>query len=171
MRCPACGHLRDRVVDSRQTEDGRSIRRRRECETCGGRFTTFERIETAMVQVRKRNGDVEPFDASKVAAGVSAACKSRPVDPGQIAVLVADVEDALRSLGKEVTSDEVGLEVLLRLRSCRPGTSSCGRCSPRTVRCSAAGPVGAPDRQAGSTLGVWSSRISRSKSEMVSKPL
>lgn len=117
MRCPACGHLRDRVVDSRQTEDGRSIRRRRECETCGGRFTTFERVETAMVQVRKRNGDVEPFDASKVAAGVSAACKSRPVDPGQIAVLVADVEDALRSLGKEVSSDEVGLEVLLRLRA------------------------------------------------------
>lgn len=116
MRCPACGHLRDRVVDSRQTEDGRSIRRRRECETCGGRFTTFERIETAMVQVRKRTGDVEPFDASKVAAGVSAACKSRPVDPGQIAVLVADVEDALRSLAKVVTSDEVGLEVLLRLR-------------------------------------------------------
>jgi transcriptional repressor NrdR len=105
------------VVDSRQTEDGRSIRRRRQCETCGGRFTTFERIETATVQVRKRTGDVEPFDASKVAAGVSAACKSRPVDPGQIAVLVADVEDALRSLGKEVSSDEVGLEVLLRLRA------------------------------------------------------
>ena len=117
MRCPACGNLRDRVVDSRQTEDGRSIRRRRECESCGGRFTTFERIETASVAVRKRSGDVEPFDASKVAAGVSAACKSRPVDPGQIAVLVADVEDALRSLGKEVTSDEVGLEVLLRLRA------------------------------------------------------
>jgi transcriptional repressor NrdR len=105
------------VVDSRQTEDGRSIRRRRECETCGGRFTTFERVETALVQVRKRSGGVEGFDASKVAAGVSAACKSRPVDPGQIAVLVADVEDALRSLGKEVTSDEVGLEVLLRLRA------------------------------------------------------
>lgn len=117
MRCPACGHLRDRVVDSRQTEDGRSIRRRRECETCGGRFTTFERVETSLVQVRKRSGVVEGFDASKVAAGVSAACKSRPVDPGQIAVLVADVEDALRSLGKEVTSDEVGLEVLLRLRA------------------------------------------------------
>jgi transcriptional repressor NrdR len=117
MRCHACGNLRDRVVDSRQTEDGRSIRRRRECETCGGRFTTFERIETALVQVRKRSGEVEPFDASKVAAGVSAACKSRPVDPGQIAVLVADVEDALRSMGKEVTSDEVGLEVLLRLRA------------------------------------------------------
>ena len=117
MRCPACGNLRDRVVDSRQAEDGRSIRRRRECESCGGRFTTFERIETATVQVKKRTGDVEPFDASKVAAGVSAACKSRPVDPGQIAVLVADVEDALRSMHKVVTSDEVGLEVLLRLRA------------------------------------------------------
>jgi len=117
MRCPACGNLRDRVVDSRQAEDGRSIRRRRECETCGGRFTTFERIETATVQVRKRAGDVEPFDASKVAAGVSAACKSRPVDPGQIAVLVADVEDALRSMNKVVSSDEVGLEVLVRLRA------------------------------------------------------
>jgi transcriptional repressor NrdR len=116
MRCPGCGNLRDRVVDSRQAEDGRSIRRRRECETCGGRFTTFERIETATVQVRKRSGDVEPFDASKVAAGVSAACKSRPVDPGQIAVLVADVEDALRSMHKVVSSDEVGLEVLVRLR-------------------------------------------------------
>ena len=117
MRCPGCGNVRDRVVDSRQAEDGRSIRRRRECESCGGRFTTFERIETATVQVRKRSGDVEPFDASKVAAGVSAACKSRPVDPGQIAVLVADVEDALRSMNKVVSSDEVGLEVLLRLRA------------------------------------------------------
>ncbi len=117
MRCPACGNLRDRVVDSRQAEDGRSIRRRRECESCGGRFTTFERVETTSVQVRKRSGEVEPFDASKVAAGVSAACKSRPVVPGQIAVLVADVEDALRCKGKEVSSDEVGLEVLVRLRA------------------------------------------------------
>jgi transcriptional repressor NrdR len=117
MRCPGCGNLRDRVVDSRQAEDGRSIRRRRECEDCGSRFTTFERVETATVQVRKRSGGIEPFDASKVAAGVSAACKSRPVDPGQIAVLVADVEDALRSMNKVVSSDEVGLEVLRRLRA------------------------------------------------------
>ena len=117
MRCPFCGHDDTQVKDSRPSDDNAAIRRRRLCPACGGRFTTFERVETAMVQVRKRTGDVEPFDASKVAAGVSAACKSRPVDPGQIAVLVADVEDALRSLGKEVTSDEVGLEVLLRLRA------------------------------------------------------
>lgn len=116
MRCPACGGLRDRVVDSRQAEDGASIRRRRECDACGGRYTTFERVEEVPLQVRKRDGRVEPFDASKVAAGVSAACKSRPVEPAQIAVLVAEVEDALRVQGKEVDTDDVGLEVLHRLR-------------------------------------------------------
>ena len=117
MRCPACGGLRDKVVDSRQADDGASIRRRRECETCGGRYTTFERVEEVPLQVRKRDGRVEPFDASKVAAGVSAACKSRPVEPAQIAVLVGEVEDALRVLGREVETDDVGLEVLTRLRA------------------------------------------------------
>lgn len=117
MRCPGCGALRDRVVDSRQADDGASIRRRRECEACGGRFTTFERVEEVPLQVRKRDGSVEPFDASKVAAGVSAACKSRPVEPTQIAVLVGEVEDALRAQGREVDTDAVGLEVLSRLRA------------------------------------------------------
>ncbi len=117
MRCPACGGLRDKVVDSRQADDGGSIRRRRQCEGCGRRFTTFERVEEVPLQVRKRNGDLEPFDASKVAAGVSAACKSRPVDPGQIAELVGAVEDALRVQGREVDTDQVGLEVLTRLRA------------------------------------------------------
>lgn len=117
MRCPYCGSTNTQVKDSRPSEDHTTIRRRRVCSDCGGRFTTFERVETTSVQVRKRSGEVEPFDASKVAAGVSAACKSRPVDPGQIAVLVADVEDALRCTGKEVSSDEVGLEVLVRLRA------------------------------------------------------
>jgi transcriptional repressor NrdR len=116
MRCPACGGLRDKVVDSRQAEAGDTIRRRRECETCGRRFTTFERLEEVPLMVRKRSGDLEPFDASKVAAGVSAACKSRPVDPGQIAELVGEVEDALRAHGREVDTDQVGLEVLTRLR-------------------------------------------------------
>ena len=117
MRCPACGGLRDKVVDSRQAEDGATIRRRRECEACGRRFTTFERLEEVPLLVRKRSGDLEPFDASKVAAGVSAACKSRPVDPDQIAELVGAVEDALRSQGREVDTDAVGLEVLSRLRA------------------------------------------------------
>lgn len=117
MRCPGCGALRDRVVDSRQADDGGSIRRRRECEACGGRFTTFERVEEVPLQVRKRDGSAEAFDASKVAAGVSAACKSRPVEPTQIAVLVGEVEDALRAQGREVDTDAVGLEVLSRLRA------------------------------------------------------
>ena len=117
MRCPACGGLRDKVVDSRQADDGASIRRRRECETCGSRYTTFERVEEVPLQVRKRSGQTEPFDASKVAAGVSAACKSRPVEPAQIAHLVGEVEDALRVLGREVDTDQVGLEVLTRLRA------------------------------------------------------
>lgn len=117
MRCPDCGELRDRVVDSRQAEDGRSIRRRRECEGCGRRFTTFERLEVAALQVRKRDGVVEPFDVSKVAAGVSAACKSRPVDPGEIAQLVGGVEEELQHHGPEVSSDQVGLAVLVRLRA------------------------------------------------------
>ncbi len=117
MRCPACGGLRDKVVDSRQADDGDSIRRRRQCEGCGRRFTTFERLEEVPLQVRKRSGALEPFDASKVAAGVSAACKSRPVDPGQIAELVGAVEDALRVQGREVDTDQVGLEVLTRLRA------------------------------------------------------
>lgn len=116
MRCPGCGGLRDKVVDSRQTDDGTSIRRRRQCEICGRRFTTFERLEEIPLQVRKRTGETEPFDASKIAAGVSAACKSRPVEPAQIATLVAEVEDAVRVLGKDVASDDVGLAVLSRLR-------------------------------------------------------
>lgn len=117
MRCPGCGGLRDKVVDSRQADDGASIRRRRECEVCGKRYTTFERVEEVPLQVRKRSGEVEAFDASKVAAGVSAACKSRPVEPAQIAVLVGEVEDALRASGREVDTDQVGLEVLTRLRA------------------------------------------------------
>lgn len=117
MRCPGCGGLRDKVVDSRQADDGASIRRRRECEVCGQRYTTFERVEEVPLQVRKRSGAVEAFDASKVAAGVSAACKSRPVEPAQIAVLVGEVEDALRASGPEVDTDQVGLEVLTRLRA------------------------------------------------------
>lgn len=116
MRCPACGSLRDKVIDSRQTDDGTSIRRRRQCEGCSGRFTTFERLEEVPLQVRKRSGETEPWDASKVAAGVSAACKSRPVEPTQIATLVAEVEDELRASGREVDTDQIGLAVLTRLR-------------------------------------------------------
>ena len=99
MKCPYCAHLGDKVVDSRESKEGEVIRRRRECEGCGRRFTTFERVEEVPLLVRKRSGEVEPFDASKVADGVGAACKSRPVDPDQIADLVGAGSRAVAARG------------------------------------------------------------------------
>ena len=87
VRCPACGNPDDRVVDSRTSEDGTAIRRRRECLTCGRRFTTFERADELPLVVRKRSGHREPFDREKIVAGLRAAAKNRPV--------TADALDAL----------------------------------------------------------------------------
>jgi transcriptional repressor NrdR len=120
MWCPACGDLEDRVVDSRQADDGRSIRRRRECANCGTRFTTFERVETPKVTVRKRDGSSQPFDREKVAAGITHACKARPVMLDVIDDLVTAIEDEVRSWAAvrgEVGADDIGQEVLRRLRS------------------------------------------------------
>ena len=117
MRCAACGHLDSKVVDSRQSDDGGAIRRRRECLACGHRFTTFERPETLALTVIKRSGDREPFDRVKVVAGVEAATKGRPVGPGEAEALAAAVEEEMRLLPSvEVTSERVGREVLERLR-------------------------------------------------------
>ena len=116
MRCPWCGHPDDKVVDSRAADGGAAIRRRRECLSCGRRFTTFERIETAGLSVVKRDGTKEPFDAAKVAAGIAKAIKNRPVSAEQVDRLVARVEEKLRRKGPMVTTQEVGLEVLSLLR-------------------------------------------------------
>lgn len=116
MRCPWCQSLDDRVVDSRLAEDGGAIRRRRECAACGRRFTTYERLEEAPLWVLKRGGQREPFDRAKVVAGVRAATKNRPVGEEELDALAQDVEDALRGLGAEVTSQQVGVAVLERLR-------------------------------------------------------
>lgn len=116
MRCPLCGDLRDRVVDSRQADDGGSIRRRRQCESCSHRYTTFERVEAVPLLIRKRDASREEFDASKAMAGVAAACKARPVAPAEIEQLVGRVEDAVRAMGPEVTSDTIGREILAKLR-------------------------------------------------------
>ena len=116
MRCPWCQSLDDRVVDSRLAEDGGAIRRRRECTVCGGRFTTYERLEGAPLWVLKRGGQREPFDRSKVVAGVRSATKNRPVTEDQLDTLAQAVEDALREAGAEVTSEQVGVAVLERLR-------------------------------------------------------
>jgi transcriptional repressor NrdR len=107
----------DKVVDSRAAEDGGAIRRRRECLTCGQRYTTYERVEDVPLVVVKRSGHREPFDRSKLIAGVRAAAKNRPVTAEQMDDLAGDVEEALRVLGQtEITSQQVGLAVLDRLR-------------------------------------------------------
>ena len=116
MRCPTCAHLDDKVVDSRQSDDGSSIRRRRECLSCGRRFTTFERLEEVPLLVVKRSGDRVPFDRTKVVRGIAAATKGRPVSSEVIAQVAVDLEDELRLVGPEVPSEQVGLAVLERLR-------------------------------------------------------
>jgi transcriptional repressor NrdR len=116
VRCPACSSLDDKVVDSRQADDGSAIRRRRECLQCGRRFTTFERVEEVPLLVVKRSGEREPFDRSKVVAGLQAATKNRPVTPAQLEAVATEVEEVMRLEGPEVTSQQVGLAVLDRLR-------------------------------------------------------
>ena len=116
MRCPTCATLDDKVVDSRATEDGSAIRRRRECLACGRRFTTFERLEEVPLVIVKRSGDRVAFNRDKIEVGVRAAAKGRPVTNDQLASLATDIEDELRLLGPEVKSEQIGVAVLERLR-------------------------------------------------------
>lgn len=115
MRCPTCGGSENRVVDSRPADEGRAIRRRRECEGCQNRFTTYERLEHQLM-VRKRNGRLEAFSSTKLTAGVSAALADRPVSGSQVEALVTEVGESLRTGGAQVTSEQIGHEVLERLR-------------------------------------------------------
>jgi transcriptional repressor NrdR len=116
VRCPECSALDDKVVDSRASDDGTAIRRRRECLTCGFRFTTFERADEAPLVVVKASGERQPFERDKVVAGVRAAAKNRPVTEEQVEALATGVEDSLRRRGGEVESTRIGLAVLERLR-------------------------------------------------------
>jgi transcriptional repressor NrdR len=116
MRCPWCSADDDRVVDSRPADGGSSIRRRRQCGVCGRRFSTYERIEDVGLVVRKRDDSRDPFRREKVAAGVLKAIKNRPVSELQVEELVDRVEERLRRKGPEVTSQQVGIEVLRQLR-------------------------------------------------------
>jgi transcriptional repressor NrdR len=114
MHCPFCKHDDSRVVDSRSSDDGTSIRRRRQCPECGRRFTT---VESAQLLVVKRSGATEPFSRDKVVGGVRKACQGRPVNDGQLAVLAQRVEDVLRAAGSaEIPTHEVGLAILGPLR-------------------------------------------------------
>lgn len=117
MRCPGCGSLDDKVVDSRQGDDGTAIRRRRECLACSRRFTTFERLEEVPLMVVKRSGQRVPFDRAKIVRGIQAAAKARPVTLAQMEQLAAEVEESLRMAGGgDVPSQRVGVRVLERLR-------------------------------------------------------
>ena len=116
MRCTACAHLDDKVVDSRQSDDGDAIRRRRECLACGARFTTFERLELVPLMVLKRSGDRVPFEQAKITEGIAAAAKGRPIEEDVIEQAAASIAEELRLLGPELTSEQVGFAVLEHLR-------------------------------------------------------
>ena len=114
MKCPVCNNPDSRVLDSRPVEDGSSIRRRRECPSCGKRFTTYEVVETVTIAVVKRNGSREFFDSHKLMLGIERACQKRPVDPFEIA---KDIENELQNdLISEITSQDIGEMVLARLK-------------------------------------------------------
>jgi transcriptional repressor NrdR len=116
VRCPFCSADDDRVVDSRLAEDGVAIRRRRECANCAQRYTTFERIEEVGLYVTKRSGEREPFSREKILRGVRSAAKNRPVDDRILEGVVAAVEESMRPLNRDVTSEEVGMATLEALR-------------------------------------------------------
>ncbi|ARJ05156.1 transcriptional repressor NrdR [Humibacter sp. BT305] len=114
MYCPYCRHPDSRVVDSRTTDDGQAIRRRRQCPECGRRFST---TETASLGVIKRSGVVEPFSREKIVSGVRKACQGRPVTDGDLAVLAQRVEEIVRQSGAaQIDANDIGLAILQPLR-------------------------------------------------------
>lgn len=118
MRCPYCATDKDRVVDSRPAEDGRSIRRRRECEACRQRFSTYERVEHAPLSVRKRDGSLQPFDPDRISDGMYKATANLELDDDEVRIAAARVEAHLRAMGRrEIGTDEIGGHVLEALRS------------------------------------------------------
>lgn len=115
MHCPFCRHDDSRVVDSRTSEDGTYIKRRRQCPNCGKRFST---LETASLTVVKRSGASEPFSRQKVLIGVRKACQGRPVTEDQLALLAQEVEESIRAQGAaEIDAHDVGLAILGPLRT------------------------------------------------------
>jgi transcriptional repressor NrdR len=121
MRCPYCAHLEDRVVDSREAQEGQATRRRRECLGCARRYTTYERVEDVLPHVVKKDGRREAFDRRKIVEGLLRACQKRPVSREQIDDLVSAVERRVQELGeREVPSHVVGEAVMEKLRALDP---------------------------------------------------
>jgi transcriptional repressor NrdR len=117
MRCPYCGSLDTQVKDSRPTDDSSAIRRRRVCPDCGGRFTTFERVQLRELMVAKRSGRRVPFDRDKLQRSVEVALRKRPVEPERVERMINGIVRQLESLGEgEVTSEQVGELVMEGLK-------------------------------------------------------
>lgn len=116
MRCPSCGHPESKVVDSRPSDDGAAIRRRRECLACQHRFTTYERLGDNPMLIMKSDGSAETYDRNKLMRGVTVACAKRPISPEQINTLIDDIESELRLAPRnEIQSKDLGTMVLDRL--------------------------------------------------------
>lgn len=116
MKCPVCGHIDSRVIDSRPTEEGAALRRRRHCDQCGARFTTHERVQNMPLMVIKKDGRREEFNGAKLYGGIAKACNKRPVPTGEITSLVSELESDLRREGTlEVSAERVGEMVMERL--------------------------------------------------------
>ena len=121
MRCPFCGHEDSQVKDSRPTEDGAAIRRRRQCEGCAARFTTFERIQLRDLTVVKSDGRKEPFDRDKLTRSIAVAARKRPIEPVRLEKLVSGIQRQLETLGEgEVTANRIGELVMDGLKGLDP---------------------------------------------------
>ncbi|HET9335602.1 MAG TPA: transcriptional regulator NrdR [Sphingomicrobium sp.] len=117
MRCPFCAHEDSQVKDSRPSEDGAAIRRRRQCEGCGARFTTFERVHIRDLTVVKKDGKREPFDRGKLERAIGHSCRKRDIDPAKIDQLVSGVQRQMETLGDEVSSTKIGEAVMAGLKA------------------------------------------------------
>ena len=117
MRCPFCAHEASQVKDSRPSEDGAAIRRRRQCEACGARFTTFERVQLRDLTVVKKNGEREPFDRSKLERSIAIACRKRDIPAERIERLITSIQRQLETRGDEVTTSRIGEAVMDGLKA------------------------------------------------------
>lgn len=116
MKCPFCEHIEDKVLESREIDEGKAVRRRRECAGCRGRFTSYERVEEKPVLVIKRDGRREQFNRDKVQAGIMRACEKRPVSGAMVEELLDEIEREIhREDGREVTSAKIGELVMTKL--------------------------------------------------------
>jgi transcriptional repressor NrdR len=121
LRCPFCSHENSQVKDSRPTEDGASIRRRRQCEDCGARFTTFERVQLRELTIVKSGQRKEPFDRAKLERSIAIACRKRPVPPERIERLVSSIQRQVETLGEsEIPSATIGEMVMEGLQALDP---------------------------------------------------